>query len=77
MVKNYCWIVEVKNPLNVNNTLWYANCETLEKVCIKWFKETNNKYLNYYKLHNIFHNRNVSDNLLIKVKKIKAQITEL
>jgi len=74
-MKNSSWIVELQNPINLNESVWYCCGETLEKVCNKWLEDTNNTFLNYAKLHNIYHNRNKSDNLFIKVKKVKLSIS--
>ena len=76
-MKNYCWIVEVQNPINLEENVWYYAGETLEKVCNKWRDETGNNFLNYHKLHNIYHNRNKGDTTLIKVKKIKQNIATI
>ncbi len=76
-MKSYSWIVELQNPKNLNENLWYYAGETLEKVCNEWESQTGNKFLNYHKLHNIYHNRNKGDNILIKVKKIKRNISEI
>jgi hypothetical protein len=73
-MKNSSWIVELQNPINLTESVWYCSAETLEKVCNKWYEETSNHFLNYSKLHNIYHNRNKSDNIFIKVKKVKQSI---
>jgi len=73
-MKNYSWIVEVKNPTNNDNILWRECGETLEKVAKKWHEDTGNNYLTYSKLHNIYHKRNVKDFNIINVLKIKDKI---
>lgn len=73
-MKNYSWIVEVKNPTNIEATLWRECGETLEKVANKWKTETGNNYITYSKLHNIYHKRNVKDFTIISVLKIKDNI---
>ena len=76
-MKQYTWIVEILNPINLDTILWRYCGETLEKVCIEWSSQSNNNFLNYHKLHNIFHCRNKSDNQLIKVRKVKKHILEI
>ena len=71
-MKNYSWVVEVIDPMNFDRSLWYCSDNTLEAICETWKKETRNEFINYYKLHNIHHKKNVSQNSLIKVKKIKT-----
>ena len=69
-MKNYSWIVEVKNPTENDNVLWKCVAETLEKVAKNWNEETKNNYLTYSRLHNIYHKRNVKDFNIISVKKV-------
>ena len=69
-MKNYSWIVEVKNPTENDNVLWKCVAETLEKVAKNWNEETQNNYLTYSRLHNIYHKRNVKDFNIISVKKV-------
>ena len=76
-MKSYSWIVEVQNPKKLDENIWYYAGDTLEKVSMEWLSQTGNNYLNYHKLHNIYHNRNKGDTLLIKVKKIKQNISQL
>lgn len=76
-MKSYSWIVEVQNPKNIDENVWFYAGDTLEKVSNEWEKQTGNTFLNYHKLHNIFHNRNKGDTLLIKVKKVKQNVSEV
>ena len=76
-MKHFCWIVELSNPRNLDDTIWYCVSETLEKICLKWRSETGNDYLNYHKLHNIYHQRNKGDTKLIKVKKVNQNISTI
>ena len=76
-MKKYSWIVEVQNPKDLSINIWYYAGETLEKVCNEWENQTGNKYLNYHKLHNIYHNRNKGDTMLIKVKKVNQNISDI
>jgi hypothetical protein len=69
-MKNYSWIVEVKNPTENDNVLWKCVAETLEKVAKNWNEETKNNYLTYSRLHNIYHKRNIKDFNIISVKKV-------
>jgi hypothetical protein len=71
-MKKYNWSVEVFAPNNLTDNIWFSTEETLEKVCKKWYEECGNNYLNYHKLHNIYHQRNKGDNMLIKVLKIEV-----
>ena len=74
-MKNYSWIVEVRNPTNIDDIIWREVGETLEKVANKWYDTTQNKYITYSKLHNIYHKRNVHDLKIISVLKIKDCVT--
>tara|TARA_R110000782_G_scaffold118540_1_gene209160 strand:- start:785 stop:1042 length:258 start_codon:yes stop_codon:yes gene_type:complete len=70
-MKTTSWIVELQNPKNVEETIWTFSGETLEKVSNEWLNQTGNTFINYHKLHNIYHKRNKGDGILVKVKKIK------
>lgn len=74
-MKNYSWIVEVKNPIK-DEVLWRYIDETLEKIANKWEEDTNNTYLNYTKIHNIYHRRNKND-ILITVEKVKEKLINI
>tara|TARA_R110000803_G_scaffold210268_1_gene281640 strand:+ start:299 stop:556 length:258 start_codon:yes stop_codon:yes gene_type:complete len=69
-MKNYSWIVEVKNPMSTDDVLWKCVAETLEKVAKRWDDECKNNYLTYSRLHNIYHKRNIKDFNIISVKKV-------
>ncbi len=71
-MKKYNWSVEVFSPHNLDECVFYTTEETLEKCVNKWREKCNNDYINYHKLHNIYHNRNKIDNLLIKVHKVEV-----
>ena len=70
-MKTTSWIVELQNPKNIEENVWSYSGETLEKVSNEWFTQTGNTFINYQKLHNIYHKRNKSDGVLVKVRKIK------
>ena len=70
IMKNTYWLVEVKSPLNTDDIIWSCSAESLHKICEEWVIKTGNVFLCYHKLHNVFHNRNKGDALLINVKKI-------
>jgi hypothetical protein len=74
-MKTTSWIVELQNPKNIEENVWLFAGETLEKVSNEWLNQTGNTFINYHKLHNIYHNRNKSDSILIKVKKITNKKT--
>ena len=76
-MKNYTWIVEVKNPTNIETVMWRSVAETLEKVAKNWNDQTNNTYLSYSKLHNIYHKRNVKDNAIIKIQKLNQKLDDV
>lgn len=76
-MKNYSWIVEVKNPTKTDTVIWRCIAETLEKVAKEWNEDTKNNYLTYSKLHNIYHKRNVKDYTIINVKKLKEKIEDI
>ena len=47
--------------------MWRSVAENIRKKWQKnWNDQTNNTYLSYSKLHNIYHKRNVKDNAIIK-----------
>ena len=75
-MKNYSWIVEVRNPINDDEIVWRYVGETLEKVSNKWEEDTGNNYINYSKIHNIYHNRNKND-ILISVEKVNECINNI
>ena len=70
-MKTTSWLVELQNPKNIEENIWSYSGETLEKVCIEWLNQTGNTFITYHKLHNIYHNRNKGDGMLVKVRKIK------
>tara|TARA_R110000772_G_scaffold56608_2_gene128664 strand:- start:272 stop:517 length:246 start_codon:yes stop_codon:yes gene_type:complete len=74
-MKTTSWSVELKNPKNIDENVWVYSGETLEKVSNEWLTQTGNTFINYHKLHNIYHNRNKGDGILIKVTKIKQSIS--
>tara|TARA_R110002033_G_scaffold24577_3_gene57570 strand:- start:181 stop:429 length:249 start_codon:yes stop_codon:yes gene_type:complete len=76
-MKSSCWIVELYNPLNLEEMIWTDVDQTLEKLSNKWKDHSGNDFLNYTRLHNIFHNRNKSDTLLIKVKKVQTAMSNV
>ena len=75
-MKNYSWIVEVKNPCRDEEVIWRYVDETLEKIANKWFNDTNNTYLSYTKIHNIYHRRNKND-FLVSVEKVKERLENI
>tara|TARA_R110001606_G_scaffold79609_1_gene183777 strand:- start:440 stop:688 length:249 start_codon:yes stop_codon:yes gene_type:complete len=76
-MKSTCWIVELYNPINLEELIWTDVDQTLEKLCNKWKEHSGNDFINYTRLHNIFHNRNKSDTLLIKVKKVQTAMVNV
>ena len=76
-MKNYSWIVEVKNPTQNDNIIWRCVAETLEKVAKNWEDQTNNNFLTYSRLHNIYHKRNIKDFNIINVKKVKESLENI
>lgn len=75
-MKNYSWIVEVRNPVDDEEIIWRYCAETLEKVANKWEETTANTYINYSKIHNIYHNRNKND-ILITVEKVNERLCNI
>tara|TARA_R110000772_G_scaffold83360_1_gene176383 strand:- start:234 stop:455 length:222 start_codon:yes stop_codon:yes gene_type:complete len=69
-MKNNVWNVKLLNPINLNETIWEFTAETIEKVSLEWIDTMGNNFINYQKLHNIYHKRNKSNALLIKITKI-------
>lgn len=76
-MKNYSWIVEVKNPTQNDNIIWRCVAETLEKVAESWNNQTSNNFLTYSRLHNIYHKRNIKDYNIINVKKVKECLSDI
>ena len=74
-MKTTSWIVELQNPKNIEENIWSFSGETLEKVSNEWFTQTGNTFINYQKLHNIYHKRNKSDGVLVKIRKIKQNMS--
>jgi hypothetical protein len=74
IMKTTSWFVELQNPKNINENVWSFSGETLEKVANEWLNQTGNTFINYHKLHNIYHKRNKGDGLLVKVRKIKQNM---
>jgi len=69
-MKNYFWIVELKNPVNMIDVLWKAEEKTIEDVATKWINENGNNYLTYSRLHNVYHKRNKKDGGIIVIRKV-------
>ena len=74
-MKSTSSFVELQNPKNINENVWAFSGETLEKVSNEWFNQTGNTFINYTKLHNVFHKRNKGDGMLLRVSKVKNSVS--